>query len=102
MHPMTEHGTATETSPEHIPEWAKERAEALQGIYIHAIVFVLFNLGLFGINWATRGNDGSWWFVWPLGIWGVGFVIHLATMTFPVFSTTWVERRAEEIARRRG
>ena len=54
---------------------AHHRAEAIQGLYIHLLVFVVINAGLFGINWFTRGDDGGWWFYWLL-IWGVGVALH--------------------------
>lgn len=92
--------TALATGDSQVPSWAQEKAEMLQGLYIHALVFVLVNSGLFIINWATRGEDGSWWFFWPLLIWGIGLAIHFMATTLPVFSSGWVERRAEEIARR--
>lgn len=83
-----------------VPGWARERAEMLQGLYIHLLVFVLINAGLLGINWVTKGDDGSWWFQWPLLIWGLGLLVHVMVTVVPVFSPSWVERRAEEIARR--
>lgn len=86
------------TSPE-IPAWARERAEMLQGLYIHFLVFALMNSGLFFINWATRGEDGAWWFLWVLVLWGVGLLIHVAITVTPVFRSDWVEKRAERIAR---
>lgn len=81
-----------------IPAWARERAEMLQGLYIHALIFVLINAGLFGINWFTRGDDGSWWFQWPLLIWGLGLLVHVMVTVFPVFSSEWVEQRARRMA----
>lgn len=82
------------------PAWARERAEMLQGLYIHMLMYVLVNGGLLAINWLTRGDDGSWWFQWPLMIWGVGLVIHIVTAVVPVFSPGWVDRRAAELAER--
>jgi hypothetical protein len=73
---------------------ARERAKALQGVYVHLFVFAVVNGALFLINWATRGPQGDWWFYWPLIGWGVAVVIHLATTFLPVFSPEWVERRA--------
>lgn len=81
-----------------IPAWARERAEMLQGLYIHALVFVLINAGLFFLNWATRGDDGSWWYLWVLLFWGIGLLIHFAVTFTPVFRSDWVEKRAERIA----
>lgn len=78
-------------------EWARERAEALQGLYIHILVYVVVNACLFGINWLSKGDSGSWWFYWPLLGWGVGLVIHILTVATPVFSARWVDRRTERI-----
>jgi hypothetical protein len=89
--------TETPTRSE-IPAWARERAEMLQGLYIHLLVFVLMNAGLFFINWATRPDDGSWWFLWVLVVWGIGLLIHVAVTVTPVFRSDWVEKRAERIA----
>jgi hypothetical protein len=82
-------------------EAAKRRAQNLQGIYIHLIVFAVVNAGLFAINALTRGDDGAWWFYWPLAIWGIGLLIHAATL-LRVFSPEWVEDKAQESLRRTG
>lgn len=87
------------TSSGEIPAWARERAEMLQGLYIHFLVFILVNAGLFFVNWATRGDDDSWWFLWVLLFWGIGLLIHVMVTIAPVFRSDWVERRAERIAR---
>lgn len=83
-----------------VPAWARERAEMIQGLYIHLIMFVLVNAGLVTLNWATRDDDGGWWSLWVLGIWGIGLVIHVLVTILPVFRTDWVERRARRIAAR--
>ena len=85
-----------------IPDWARERAEMLQGLYIHLLVFVFINAGLFLINWFTRGDDGTWWFYWPLMTWAVfGLGIHLMVVVAPVFTSEWAERKARRLAERR-
>jgi len=76
---------------------ARERAEAIQGLYIHLLVFAVINAGLFGINWVTRGDNGGWWFYWPLLGWGIGLLIHVLVAIAPVSSPAWVDRRAERI-----
>ena len=82
-------------------EAAKRRAENLQGLYIHLIVYVVVNAGLFAINAFTRAEDGVWWFFWPLTIWGIGLLIHLTTL-LGVFSPEWAERKAQQTLRRNG
>ena len=92
-------GTRAPVEPQdQVYRWARERAEMLQGLYIHITVFVVANLGLFGINYFTRGDDGSWWFYWPLLIWGIGLAIHQLVTVAPFFTEAWVERKAESIA----
>jgi uncharacterized integral membrane protein len=52
---------------------AKERVARKLGFYIHALVFVLVNLGLAAVNLF----DGRpHWHLWPLGWWGLGLAIH--------------------------
>ena len=43
------------------------------GFYIHALVYVLVNAGLYAINLSTGGYR---WSVWPLWGWGLGLAIH--------------------------
>lgn len=76
---------------------AKQRAEMIQGIYIHFIVFLVINAGLFALNWVTRGDDGTWWFQWPLIFWFAALLIHMLVTVAPVFSPEWVERRAQRM-----
>ncbi|HET8526528.1 MAG TPA: 2TM domain-containing protein [Actinomycetota bacterium] len=79
---------------------ALKRAEALQGYYIHLLVFAVINAGLFLINLLTRGEDGSWWFVWPLALWGIAVVINTLVVFAGVFTEGWKERKAGELYRR--
>ncbi|HEX6208421.1 MAG TPA: 2TM domain-containing protein [Actinomycetota bacterium] len=73
---------------------AKQRAEAIQGLYIHLLVYLVINAGLFVINLLTKGDGGTWWFYWPVAIWGIALLIHVVTIFVPVFSPEWAERRA--------
>ena len=52
---------------------ARRRVNQKMGFYIHATVFVLVNLGLAAINFATGGKS---WHLWPLAGWGLGLAIH--------------------------
>jgi 2TM domain len=80
---------------------ALERAEMLQGYYIHLLVYFTVNASLFVINLLTKGDAGSWWFYWPLLGWGIGVAIHTMVVFGGVFSDGWKRRKAEEIYRRR-
>ena len=72
-------------------EAAKERAEQVQGVLIHLLVFTVVNLGLLVIDALT---GGGWWFYWPLLVMGLGLVLHLLATFAPVFGPGWVDRRA--------
>jgi hypothetical protein len=52
---------------------ARRRVGMKMGFYIHALVFVLVNLGLFAINNYTGGER---WAIFPLLGWGLGLAIH--------------------------
>jgi hypothetical protein len=52
---------------------ARRRVRTKNGFYIHALVYVLVNLGLFAINAATGHGH---WAVFPLLGWGLGLAIH--------------------------
>jgi len=58
---------------EEIERRAKRRVDQKMGFYVHALVFVLVNLGLYAINTAT---GGARWSHWPLWGWGLGLAIH--------------------------
>lgn len=90
-------GTTTESPEDQVYLKAREQAEMIQGLYIHILVFSIINAGLFALNWVTRIDSGSWWFQWPLLVWGIGLVIHVLVTFAPVFSPDWTERRAEQI-----
>lgn len=52
----------------------------LQGYSI--LVRIVVNAGLIFINLLTRGDDGGWWFSWPLAAWGAWLAVHtLVTFT---------------------
>ena len=57
---------------------ARRRVGIKMGFYIHALVFVLVNLGLFALNSSLGGTR---WSHFPLWGWGLGLAIH-AIVTF--------------------
>ena len=85
------------------PEYAAapQRAETLRAYYAHLLVFGVVNVVLFFINVLTRGDDGTWWFVWPLAAWGIAIAIHTLVVFGPVFSNDWTRHKADELYRRR-
>ncbi|MBJ8054943.1 histidine kinase [Bacillus mycoides] len=74
---------------------AKKRMENLKAFYIHLTVYILVNLMLFFINISS--DSSKLWFLYPLGGWGIGIVIHgLTTFPFGIFGKEWEERKIKE------
>lgn len=63
----------TPTTDEEIRDRAKKRVDMKMGLYVHALVFVCVNLGLYALNLA---NGGERWHTFPLFGWGLGLAIH--------------------------
>ena len=54
-------------------ERARRRIADLKGFYVHALVFVVVNTGLAGLNVAL---GAPYWFIWVLFGWGIGLAFH--------------------------
>lgn len=80
--------------PDSIEARAERRVRKKIGFYIHALVFVLVNLGLVAVNMVNGRGPG---FLWA---WGIGLVIHGA-FTFVSLQGEGVRERMirEEIER---
>ena len=90
----------TTLTDEQIQQRAKRRVEQKIGFYIHALVFVCVNTGLFLVNWY---HGGTRWHVWPLGWWGLGLAIH-GLVTFLNLRGDGLRERmlADEVERLKG
>ena len=74
---------------------AKKKVEQLKGFYIHLLVFVLVNIIFFVVNFLS--NPGYWWFLYPLGGWGIGIIVHgISTMASLRFGDAWEKRKISE------
>jgi hypothetical protein len=84
----------TPLSPEDIDRIARKRAGAKLGWYIHALVFVLVNLGLY------LGSDMAWgsraWSVKPLLGWGLGLALHGISVWFVGDTSSLRERMVQK------
>ena len=61
-------------------ERARKKVEELKGFYIHLIVYVLVNIGIFILNMVTMPHNI--WFIYPLFGWGFGLLMHFLSITF--------------------
>ena len=84
-----------------IRERATARVRAKLGFYWHLAAFTLTNAALIAINFAY--SPGVLWFVWPLGGWGAGLVMHgLATYQTGGVSEAMIEAEVQSELRKRG
>ncbi|MFC1871664.1 2TM domain-containing protein [Chloroflexota bacterium] len=90
-------------SEEAIYEEAKKRVKAKKDFYVHLVVYVCVNIFLIFI-WAFPAGGGFPWFVFPLGGWGIGLVLHFLTVF--VFEgksdKAAIEKEAKKIRREQG
>ena len=76
---------------------ARRRVGRRMGFYTHALVFVIVNLGLVGLNTMLGGHR---WSVWPLAGWGLGLAIHGVVTLLSLQGEGWRQRMlAGEIER---
>lgn len=78
---------------------ARERVDMKMGFVIHAMVFLLVNLGMFA---ARQWTDQGHWGFWPAWGWGLGLAIH-GIVTFMKLQGEGLKDRliAEEVQRLR-
>jgi hypothetical protein len=91
---------AKQPSEEAIYEEAKRRVKAKKDFYVHLAVYVCVNIFLI-IIWAFPAGRGFPWFVFPLGGWGIGILLHfLEVFVFGGKSDrAAIEKEAEKIRR---
>ena len=90
----------TGMSEEQIYEQAKKRVEEKRGFFVHLTVYILVNIMLVLI-WRFANGGGFPWFIFPLGGWGIGIIIHFLNVF--VFgrksNSAAIEKEAEKIRR---
>ncbi len=77
---------------------AHKRADDIRGLYVHVMIYLVVNAGLFVID-AVSGD--GWWFYWPLLGWGIGLGAHaVAVFSDRFLGAEWEERKVEQILHR--
>ncbi len=76
---------------------AKDRVEEIKGFYIHFIIYIFVNIGLFLINYLT--GTGTYWFYYPLIGWGIGLAAHYVAVFgfFGLLGADWERRKIDEL-----
>ncbi|MFC2056750.1 2TM domain-containing protein [Chloroflexota bacterium] len=65
----------TGMSEEQIYERAKKIVEEKKGFYWNLAAYVVVN-SMLVLIWAFAAGGGYPWFLWPLGGWGIGLLLH--------------------------
>ncbi|WP_442598694.1 2TM domain-containing protein [Neobacillus sp. D3-1R] len=74
---------------------AKKKVQMLKAFYLHLTLYILVNILLFVINLSS--DAGNWWFLYPLGGWGIGILAHgISTFAYGNFGSAWEERKIKE------
>ena len=73
---------------------AKERVEEKRGFFVHLAVYVLVNVVLI-IVWAVAGG-GFPWFVFVLGGWGIGILMHCLSVFVFSRDSQWHAKQIEK------
>jgi len=74
---------------------AKKKVENLKEFYRHLAVYLLINVLIFAINLYTF--QGYWWFIYPLGGWGIGVAMHgLSVFEDRDSNSKWEEKKIKE------
>ncbi len=80
-------------------EAAKKRVKILKGFYVHAIVYVLFNLLIVAQNVRSGMSPTDLDNYWTAIFWGIGLLAHAAGVFIPSFflGKNWEERKTREL-----
>ena len=74
---------------------AKRRVQNLKAFYLHLTVYILVNIMLFVINLSS--DAGNWWFLYPLGGWGIGLLVHgITTFAYGFFGSDWEQKKINQ------
>ncbi len=84
----------TGMSEEEIYRQARKRVEEKKGFYVHFAVYIIVNVILV-IIWAATGA-GYPWFLFPLGVWGIGVLFHFLGVFVFSRQTSWERREIEK------
>jgi hypothetical protein len=85
---------SAQMSEEELYKEARKRVEEKKGFFIHLSTYIIVNIMLV-IIWAFPAGGGYPWFLFPLGGWGIGLILHFLQVFVFSGRTDW-ERRAIE------
>ena len=91
---------STRMSEDDLYRLAGKRVEEKKSFYIHLAVYVIVNIALVIIWWAT--GAGFPWFLFPLGGWGIGILFHFLGVFVFSQQSNWerkeIEREVQKLA----
>ena len=85
---------SAQMSEEELYREAKKKVEAKKGFFIHLVIYIMVNIILVFI-WAFAAGGGFPWFIFPLGGWGIGVLLHFLGVFVFGRQTEWKRREIE-------
>jgi hypothetical protein len=76
-------------------ERAKKRVEEIKAFYMHLVSYIVVNAVLVILNLLT--SPEYLWFIWPLGGWGIGLLLHGLSVFGNIWGNDWEERKIREL-----
>lgn len=79
---------------------ARNRVKRIKGFYIHALIYVLVNIGLIITNTSVGGSGfNSIDTYWTAIFWGIGLVGHGLSVFLPnmILGKNWEEEKIREL-----
>ncbi len=86
--------------------YIRRRVRRMAEFYRHLAYYVIVSIALWVANYfmiqAQPSRTIGWWAFFPIVGWGIGVVVHAATVFSPIgfFSLDWEERKVRELLRR--
>jgi len=76
---------------------AQQKAKMLKDLYSHVIIYLIFNSGLFVINYLT--SPGEWWVLYPVIGWGFCLSLKAIDTYTKVyrFGSEWEQRKIDQL-----
>jgi len=83
-------------------ERARRRVQELRHLYTHIVVFVVFSIVQFAIDWLQDASGARHidWAYWSFFGWGVGVSMHAWSVLGSSFGQEWERRKIAELVAR--
>jgi hypothetical protein len=83
-------------SDEEIRKLAQRRVAAKKGFFSHLVSYIVVN-AILVLIWYFVSGAGYQWFLWVLGGWGIGLIMHFfSVFVFPEEGGDWERNQVQK------